>query len=323
VLKRKLGKTGLDITPLVFGCASFGWNVDQKTAFDLLDAFVAEGFDCIDTADAYSVWVPGHKGGESETIIGHWLKSTRRRDKLVIATKVGWEISSECKGLSKRHVLRAVDGSLTRLQTEYIDLYQSHIDDPNTPLEETLSAYAMLIQQGKIRAVGASNYTAPRLSEALETSARCGLPRYQTLQPRYNLCDREVFETTLAPLCQKESIGVLAYAALGGGFLTGKYRSEVDLAKGVRHRSVSHHFTPRGFKILHAVDEVAQRRGFAPAQVALAWVLSRPNVIAPVVSATNLSQLADVLKGTRIALDLEALTLLDAVSQDSVNVARA
>jgi aryl-alcohol dehydrogenase-like predicted oxidoreductase len=313
--RRKLGNTDIEILPLVLGCASFGWSVDQNTSFALLDAFVAAGYDCIDTADVYSVWAPGNCGGESESIIGHWLKARGHRNKLIIATKVGWAISAERKGLSKAYILSSVEGSLKRLQTDYIDLYQSHVDDSETPLEETLSAFELLIQQGKVRIIGASNHGAARLREALDISARCGLPRYQTLQQRYNLCVPQTFETNLEPLCMKEGIAVLGYAALAGGFLTGKYRNKDDLDRGVRRRSVEPHFTPKGLRILAALDTISKLYNFTVAQVALAWVMTRPSIAAPIFGATNVDQLSELLIGTKIDLDQDALTLLESASK--------
>jgi aryl-alcohol dehydrogenase-like predicted oxidoreductase len=313
--RRKLGNTDVEILPLVLGCASFGWSVDQNTSFALLDAFVAAGYNCIDTADVYSVWVPGHVGGESESIVGRWLKARGDRDKLIIATKVGWTISAERKGLSKRYILNSVEGSLKRLQTDYVDLYQSHIDDAETPLEETLSAFELLIQQGKVRIIGASNHSATRLREVLDISARCGLPRYKTLQQRYNLCVHQTFETSLEPLCSVEGIGVLGYAALAGGFLTGKYRNKDDLDRGVRRRSVEPHFTPQGFRVLAALDEISKLYNFTAAQVALAWVMNRPSITAPIFGATNVDQLSELLIGAEIDLDQESLTLLESASK--------
>jgi len=232
--KRKLGKTGLEISPLVFGGNIFGWTVDQATSFKLLDAFAAAGFNSVDTADVYSKWVPGHTGGESEIILGEWMKRSGNRNKIIVATKVGMDMGDGKKGLSKSHILRSAEDSLRRLQTDYIDLYQSHVDDPDTPLEETLAAYAELIKQGKVRAIGASNYKAERLAAALETSKKSGLPAYQTLQPNYSLIERTEYESTLEPVCEKEGLGVINYFPLAGGFLTGKYRSEADLGKSKR-----------------------------------------------------------------------------------------
>ncbi|HEY8016462.1 MAG TPA: aldo/keto reductase, partial [Dongiaceae bacterium] len=281
--KRKLGKSGLEVAPLAFGGNVFGWTTDEATSFALLDAFVDAGFDLIDTADVYSAWVPSHKGGESEAIIGKWLKSRGRRDRVVIATKAGWEIRDFGKGLSKAHVVKSVEASLARLQTDYIDLYQSHIDDAATPFEETLGAYAKLIEQGKVRAIGASNHTAPRLAEALKASAEKHLPRFQSLQPLYNLYDREGFESELQPLCLKEDIGVIPYYALAAGFLTGKYRSEKDLGQSARGGGVgSKYLNERGLRILDALDKVAKAKSATPAQIAIAWLIARPTVTAAI-----------------------------------------
>ena len=247
--KRKLGKTGLEIAPLVFGGNVFGWTVDQATSFKLLDAFAAAGFNSVDTADVYSKWVPGHAGGESEIIIGEWMKRSGNRNKIIVATKVGMDMGDGKKGLSKSHILRSAEDSLRRLQTDYIDLYQSHVDDPDTPLEETLGAYAELLKQGKVRAIGASNHKAERLAAALETSRKSGLPAYQTLQPNYSLIERAEYESNLEPVCEKEGLGVINYFPLAGGFLTGKYRSENDVAGKARARNVTKYLNERGFKI--------------------------------------------------------------------------
>ncbi len=274
----------------------FGWTADEATSFHLLDTFVAAGFNLIDTADMYSRWVPGHQGGESETIIGRWLHRGAKRDQVVIATKVGMEMGPGQKGLSKPYILASVEKSLARLQTDYIDLYQSHQDDPATPLEETLSAYAQLIQQGKVRAIGASNYTADRLALALKTSRDHKLPRYECLQPLYNLSDRAVYEDALESVCQQAGIGVIPYYSLAAGFLTGKYRTEKDLAGRAAPTRSSSISTSAGLRILKALDQVAGHFAAKPAQVALAWLVARPSITAPIVSATSLDQLADLLQ---------------------------
>ncbi len=312
--KRSLGKSGISIAPLMFGGNVFGWTADEATSFKLLDAFVAAGFDAIDTADVYSKWVPGHKGGESETIVGKWLKARGRRDKVVIATKVGMEMPGIGQGLRRDYILTRVEDSLKRLQTDYIDLYQSHTDDKATPLEETLAAYAKLIEQGKVRAIGASNYEAPRLAEALKTSAAKGLPRYETLQPLYNLADRADFEKALQPLCVKEGIGVIPYYSLASGFLTGKYRSDADLGKSPRGARAKGYLNDRGRRILAALDAVSARLGAKPGQVALAWLMTRPAIAAPIASATSLAQLEEMLAAARLQLDAEAVKQLDAAS---------
>ncbi len=312
--KRKLGKTGLEISPLVFGGNIFGWTVDQATSFKLLDAFAAAGFNSVDTADVYSKWVPGHTGGESEIIIGEWMKRSGNRNKIIVATKVGMDMGDGKKGLSKSHILRSAEDSLRRLQTDYIDLYQSHVDDPDTPLEETLGAYAELIRQGKVRAIGASNHKADRLSAALETSRKSGLPAYQTLQPNYSLIERTEYESSLEPVCEKEGLGVINYFPLAGGFLTGKYRSEKDVAGKARARNVAKHLNERGFKILGALDQVAKKYNATPAGISLAWLLARPSITAPIVSATNLDQLKDLVSSVDLALDHESVEFLNKAS---------
>src|SRR5262245_60274351 len=258
---RRLGNSGVQVGPLAFGGNVFGWTADESTSFRLLDAFVGAGFNLIDTADVYSRWVPGNQGGESETILGKWLRRSGKRDQVVIATKVGIEMGPDDKGLSRAYILRAVDRSLRRLQTDYIDLYQSHTDDEKTPLEETLGAFADLIRQGKVRAIGASNYSAGRLAQALRVSEESTLPRYECLQPPYNLYDRAPFEEALEPLCVKEGLGVITYFPLAAGFLTGKYRSEADLSKSPRGTKVKNYLNERGLRILRALDEVARRCG--------------------------------------------------------------
>jgi aryl-alcohol dehydrogenase-like predicted oxidoreductase len=310
---KELGRSGLKVGPLAFGGNVFGWTADEATSFKVLDAFVAAGLNLIDTADAYSRWVPGHHGGESETIIGKWLKSRRNRSQVVIATKVGVEMGPKEQGLSRAYILRAVERSLQRLGTDYIDLYQSHRDDPNTPIEETLSAYGELIKQGKVRAIGASNFTAERLRAALELGSRGGLPRYESLQPCYNLYDRAGFEGELAELCRRERIGVISYFSLASGFLTGKYRSEADLANRARGYRVKEMLNERGLRILRALDEVGRETEATPAQISLAWLLAR-GVTAPIASATSLEQLAELIGGTHLALGAESLARLDAAS---------
>jgi aryl-alcohol dehydrogenase-like predicted oxidoreductase len=311
---RTLGDSGIRVQPLAFGGNVFGWTIDESTSFRLLDAFVAAGFNLIDTADVYSRWAPGNQGGESETIIGKWLKQTGNRDKIVLATKVGMEMGADAKGLSKAYIHRAVDASLKRLQTDHIDLYQSHKDDPDTPLEETLGAFAELIEQGKVRAIGASNYSAARLSESLNVSKANDLPSYQCLQPHYNLCERAGYEAELEPLCLKAGIGVIPYYSLASGFLTGKYRSEADLVKSARGQGVKKYLNDRGFRILAALDEVASRLSSTPARVALAWLIARPSITAPIASATSVEQLDDLIGATRLQLDANAIETLNAAS---------
>jgi aryl-alcohol dehydrogenase-like predicted oxidoreductase len=312
--KRKLGNSGLEVTPLAFGGNVFGWTVDESTSFKLLDAFVASGFNLIDTADVYSKWVPGNKGGESETIMGKWLKRSGNREKVIIATKVGMEMGANKKGLSKSYILRAVEDSLQRLQTDYIDLYQSHADDPHTPLEETLEAYAQLIKQGKVKAIGASNYSAERLSQALKVSEQHGYPSYQSLQPLYNLYDRSEYETKLESLCQERGLGVISYFSLASGFLTGKYRSENDLSKSARAQFVKKYLNDRGFRILKALDQVAKQHNSTPASVSLAWLIARPSITAPIASATSLEQLNELIEATKLELDHSQIELLNQAS---------
>lgn len=310
-----LGRSGIEIAPLVFGGNVFGWTIDEATSFRLLDAFVARGFDCIDTADMYSTWVPGHAGGESETIIGNWMKARGNRDKVVIATKVGWEMGPERKGLKKAYIVRAVEDSLRRLQTDRIDLYQSHKDDADTPVEETLEAYAGLVEAGKMRAIGASNFGAPRLEASLAASAAHGWPRYQSLQPHYNLMERDDYERNLAPLCQREGLGVIPYFSLAAGFLTGKYRSEADLGKSPRGAAmVKKYVNERGMRVLAALDAVAARSASTPAAVALAWLLSRPGITAPIVSATSMEQLDVMCSAVSLRLDRDAIEALEQAS---------
>ena len=311
---RKLGASGLAVGPLALGGNVFGWTADEFSSFQILDAFAASGLNLIDTADVYSKWAPGHQGGESETIIGKWLKRSGSRGKVIIATKAGMEMGPNRKGLAKSYILRAAEDSLQRLQTDYIDLYQAHTDDPGTPLEETLEAFAQLIKQGKVRAIGASNYSAARLSEALQIAEQHGLPSYQSLQPLYNLCDRSDYETNLEPVCRKHGLGVITYFSLASGFLTGKYRSEADLSKSARGQAVKKYLNERGFRILRALDQVAEQYHSTPARVSLAWLMARPSVTAPIASATSLEQLTDLVKATKLALDPSAVEILNQAS---------
>jgi aryl-alcohol dehydrogenase-like predicted oxidoreductase len=313
--KRLLGRSGLEVAPLAFGGNIFGWTADQATSFRLLDRFVDEGFNLIDTADVYSVWVPGHRGGESETILGQWLKKSGKRNRVLIATKVGMELAPDRKGLAAPYIARAVEDSLSRLQTDHIDLYQAHTDDANTPLAETLEAFDQLIKAGKVRVIGASNYSAARLAEALEVSATNGLARYESLQPLYNLYDRAAFEAELALLCTREGLGVINYYPLASGFLTGKYRSAADAAKSPRGQRAQSYLTARGIAILEALDHVAADAGVSVAAVALAWLLAQPAVTAPIASATSLEQLSELFTAVRVSLSREALDRLDAASR--------
>ena len=311
--RRPLGQSDLHIAPLMLGGNVFGWNVDEKTSFAILDAFAAAGFNAIDTADSYSRWVPGHPGGESETIIGNWLKKSGKRDKVLIATKVG-EDMGEGRSLKKDHILRACEASLRRLQIDRIDLYQTHFDDEVTPVEETMQAYAQLIAAGKVRAIGASNISQARLLASLAASKRLGLPRYESLQPLYNLSDRNEFETEFEPICRREKIGVINYYSLAAGFLTGKYRSAEE---GARHPGrggrLKRYLDARGLRILKTLDEVAARYEATPAQIALAWLIAKPGITAPIVSATSLKQLAEIMKAPGIKLASGHMAALDAV----------
>lgn len=312
--KRRLGHSGLEVFPLAFGGNVFGWTADESTSFRLLDAFVAAGGNLIDTADVYSTWVPGHQGGESETVLGKWLHRSGNRDKILIATKVGKDMGAGRSGLSKPYILRAAEDSLRRLRTDRIDLYQSHADDPGTPLEETLEAYAELVGQGKVRAIGASNFSAERLTESLDAGARLGLPAYRCLQPLYNLYDRADYEKELEPLCLEKGLGVIPYFSLASGFLTGKYRSEKDLAGRARAGFVKKYLNDRGFRLLDALDRVAAEHRSTPAAVSLAWLIARPGITAPIASATSVKQLDDLIGATRLELDPASIGLLDLAS---------
>jgi aryl-alcohol dehydrogenase-like predicted oxidoreductase len=291
----------------------FGWTVDEPASFKILDAYVDADLNFIDTADIYSTWVSGHTGGESETIIGNWLKKSGKRSKIVLATKIGMQMPSG-KGLSKKHIFQAAEDSLRRLQTDHIDLYQSHEDDPSIPLEETLGAFAELIKQGKVRTIGASNYSADRLAESFKVSKQLGLPRYESLQPKYNLYDRSEYEAALEPLALKEGIGVIPYYALASGFLTGKYRSESDLGKSLRGAGVKKFLNPRGFRILTALDEVSKAHNSTPGKVALAWLMAQPSITAPIASATSAEQVRDLAEATRLKLDQESIEKLNGAS---------
>jgi aryl-alcohol dehydrogenase-like predicted oxidoreductase len=312
---RSLGKSGIKVAPFGFGGNVFGWTADEHTSFALLDEFVDAGFNLVDTADMYSNWAPGHKGGESETVIGKWLKTTGKRNRIVLATKVGHEMAPDKKGLRREHILRSIDESLQRLQTDYVDLYQSHVDDSATPVEEPLRAFEELIKAGKVRAIGASNFSAPRLAEALEASRKNGLPRYETLQPLYNILDREAFERDLMPLCEKEGLGVINWFSLAAGFLTGKYRSKADLKQSPRgSRGVDRYFNERGLKLLGTLDLVAKRLEANPTQVSMAWLLTRPTIAAPLASASKVAQLGDIIKGVKLKLDADSMAELDRAS---------
>lgn len=313
--KRELGKSGIKVDPFCFGGNVFGWTADEKTSFELLDTYTDNGFDFIDTADVYSSWASGNKGGESEAIIGKWLKKSGNRDKVIIATKVGKPMGPDKKGLSKKYITRAVEDSLKRLQTDYIDLYQSHDDDKTTPLTETLEAFTGLIKEGKVRAIGASNYSGARLDEAINVSKKNGFASYQTIQPEYNLYSREGYETDLEPFCLENNIGVITYYSLASGFLSGKYRSESDLSKSQRGGGIKKFLNPRGLRILDALDAVAIEYNTAPASIALAWLIARPGITAPIASATSVKQLKEILSAATIRLNEEAIELLNIASE--------
>ncbi|MFA7504791.1 MAG: aldo/keto reductase [Burkholderiaceae bacterium] len=311
--KRRLGRSGLEVSPLVFGGNVFGWTADETRSFELLDRFVERGFNAIDTADVYSAWGPGLSGGESEIVIGDWLARRGRRDDLVLMTKVGmWEPR---KGLSAANIAAAVEDSLKRLRTDYIDVYFAHLDDQEVPLEETVGAFAKLVESGKVRALGASNYSAERLREALEISAKQGLPGYEVIQPQYNLYDRADFESGLAGVAQEHDLGVVSYFSLASGFLTGKYRSADDLKDVARAGFLQGYFDARGLKLLEALREVAAEQSATPAQVALAWLMARPAVTAPIASATSLEQLDDILRAAQLSLPAAAVEKLEAAGQ--------
>ncbi|MBS0320603.1 MAG: aldo/keto reductase [Proteobacteria bacterium] len=312
--RRRLGRSSLTTAPLVFGGNVFGWTADLRTSHALLDAYIGAGFDMIDTADVYSTWAPGNHGGESETIIGDWLAQRGGRERVVIATKVGNPMGDDRKGLRAAYIVRAAEASLERLRTDYIDLYFAHNPDPSVPLDETLEAFGRLVAAGKVRALGASNHSAAQLADALATSQRLGLPRYEVIQPLYNLYDRDVFEGPLADLCIAEDIGVVCYYALASGFLTGKYRTDASIAASSRARSNAKYLNPRGLRILDALDAVAAALGARPGQVAIAWLLTRPGVTAPIASATTLAQLDELLGATRLTLDRAMLETLERAS---------
>ena len=312
--RRPLGSSGLAVPPLCLGGNVFGWTADAKASFAVLDAALDAGLDFIDTADSYSRWAPGNRGGESETIIGEWFAARKNRDKVILATKVGSDMGEGRKGLKAAYIAASVEGSLKRLRTDRIDLYQSHYDDLDTPVEETLEAYGRLIAAGKVRAIGASNFTPARLRESLEASRRGGLPRYESLQPEYNLYARAGYEADYEPIAVEYGLGVIPYYALASGFLSGKYRSEADFGKSARGAGMAKYLTPRGHAILAALDAVAAAHGASQAQVALAWLIARPSVTAPIASATSTAQVADLAAATRLALTADDIAHLDAAS---------
>jgi aryl-alcohol dehydrogenase-like predicted oxidoreductase len=313
--KRRLGQSSLEVPPITFGCNVFGWTADETTSFALLDAWLDAGLNFLDTADVYSRWHPGNSGGDSELIIGKWLKARGNRDKVILATKLGIEMAPGKKGLSRAYMQTAVEDSLRRLQTDYIDLYQSHRDDPDTPIEETLSAYADLIKAGKVREIGASNFSAARLAESLKISTEKGLPRYQSLQPLYSLVERAEFEGALENLCLAEQVGVIGYYSLASGFLTGKYQSRADMEGRTRGPRVEKYLNDYGFGVVKALQEVATRYEAKPGQIALAWLIARPSVTAPIASATNLEQLAELVEAADIELDADSIQKIDAASR--------
>lgn len=315
---RPLGRSGLQVSPLCFGGNVFGWTADEALSFRMLDAWVDAGFNFVDTADVYSRWAPGHVGGESETVIGKWFRQSGKRNRVMLATKVGKPMGDGKVGLAPAYIREAVDASLRRLKTDHIDLYQSHDDDPSVPLEDTLGAFAELIKVGKVRAIGASNYGAPRLAQALEVSKRAKLPRYECLQPLYNLYDRAVYEDELEPLCVREGLGVINFYALASGFLTGKYRTAADAGKSARGGgAVEKYLNPRGLRILDALDKAAKQYGSTPGQIAIAWQVARPSITAPIASATSMGQLNELMAAAQLQLDAGTLAALDAASAET------
>jgi aryl-alcohol dehydrogenase-like predicted oxidoreductase len=312
--RRKLGESEIEVAPLMFGGNVFGWTADEATSFRLLDAFVARGFNFIDTADVYSAWVPGHQGGESETLLGKWLRRSGKRNQVVIATKVGMAMGPLQGGLAKAYIMSSVEKSLQRLQVDCIDLYQSHQDDPKTPLEETLEAYSRLIEQGKVRLIGASNYTGERLREAVELARRSGLPAYATLQPEYNLYSRKNFEEDARPVAKELGLGVLPYSSLASGFLSGKYASKEDIAGTSREKRLEGYFDERGMRILKALRQVANEVGAECGAVAVAWLMARPTVLAPIASATSVQQLESNLRAANLTFSPRQMQMLDEAS---------
>lgn len=312
--KRKLGQSGIYVSPIAFGGNVFGWTVDEKQSFKLLDAFVDAGFDFIDTADTYSWWVDGNTGAESETIIGKWLAERKNRDKIILSTKVGSQTKERPKNNSKEFILKSVEDSLRRLKTDYIDLYQTHFDDEVTPVEETLSAYAQLIEEGKVRAIGTSNMSAERIRESLKASSENGLPKYETLQPHYNLMERENYEKVLRPIVEENNMGVINYYSLASGFLAGKYRSKDDFNKSPRGYGMEKYLTDKGFKVLEALDQVSEKHNTTLATISLAWLLARPTITAPIVSATSLKQLESIINAPLLKLDEVDLEILNKAS---------
>jgi aryl-alcohol dehydrogenase-like predicted oxidoreductase len=314
---RELGRSGLSVSPICLGGNVFGWTADERTSFSILDAWVDAGFNFIDTADVYSRWAPGHTGGESETVIGKWLRKSGKRDKVVIATKVGMDMGDGKTGLSPKWIAQAAEDSLRRLQVDQIDVYQAHKDDESTDLQATLEAFGKLVEQGKVRVIGASNYSAPRLREALAVSKRMGLPRYESLQPLYNLYDRAVFEKELQPLCVEQGVGVINFYSLAAGFLSGKYRKPEDAEKSARGGgAVKKYLNDRGLKILAALDEASKRTGAPQARIAIAWVMAQPAITSPIASASNVEQLQEIARAAELKLDAETMRLLGEASAE-------
>jgi aryl-alcohol dehydrogenase-like predicted oxidoreductase len=316
VKRRPLGRSAIEVAPLAFGANVFGWTVDEPTAFRLLDTFTDRGFNLVDTADVYSKWAPGNSGGESETVIGHWIGlGGGRREKIVLATKVGMEMPGGKKGLSRQYIAQAVEDSLKRLKTDRIDLYQAHAEDPDTPIDETMEAFSRLVRDGKVRAIGASNYSADSLAKADAAAKQGKWPRYETLQPQYNLYARQEYEEKLAPSCERLGVGVIAFWSLASGFLTGKYRTEADLAQSPRGAGIkAKYMNERGMKILDALDQVAKDKKAKCSQVALAWLMAQPTITAPIASATSIAQLRELMAAAELTLGKESLSLLDQAS---------
>jgi aryl-alcohol dehydrogenase-like predicted oxidoreductase len=316
----KLGKSDLEVPVICLGGNVFGWTVSEADAFRQLDAALEAGLNFIDTADVYSRWLPGHKGGESETILGKWLAKGDKRNNVILATKLGLDMGDGKKDLKAAYVEQAVEDSLRRLQTDFIDLYQAHRDDAETPLEETLGAFDKLVRQGKVRHIGASNYSGPRLKEALRISKDNGLVGYVSIQPQYNLVAREEFETDLLPVVQEHTLGVIPYYSLAAGFLTGKYRSKQDADGKARGGTVAKYLNDWGFNVLHALDEVAREHQSTPGRVALAWLMVQPGVTAPIASATSEKHLTDLIEATKLKLDHASLEKLNTVSAPAAAV---
>jgi aryl-alcohol dehydrogenase-like predicted oxidoreductase len=315
---RRLGRSGIEVPPLCLGGNVFGWTTDEARSFELLDAMLASGLNFVDTADVYSNWVPGNHGGESETILGRWFKARGNRNKVILATKVGSPMGEGRKGLSRKYIREAVEDSLRRLQTDYIDLYQSHRDDESVPQEETLEAYAELISEGKVRAIGASNFTAARLQSALESSRKHNLPRYECLQPEYNLYDRAGYESAPEAVCTKSGVGVIPYFSLASGFLSGKYHSAEEAASRPRAAMLKKYFNPRGMRILETLGEVARELKATQSQVALAWLMARPSITAPIASATTVEQLHELAGAAQLELPRWTVEKLNQASSESV-----